>query len=388
MIIEFHCRNFRSFGGEAHFSLLATSDKALPHNCIPVFEGRKLLKSAAVYGANGSGKSNFLKAILELRNLVLSSVLLQPGDPIPFHPHELRKEEDTYFRIMFLTEGDRYLYQVEYNAKEVSSECLYHYPSGRVSKIFARVGNEVSFGAKFASLKGILGQLKGNRLLLSLAANFANVKETTDAFLFFHDGIVVLDEKKSWVPDSIKRIEKDPGMKERVLRFLQRYGNQDLQDIVFEGGEGLKLVYPGFSLSYQEESEGTKRLLALLPPYFDVLSRGATLLVDEWEESLHPLLIQGLLKTFHEESQGSQLIFATHDTGLLDLSYFRRDQIWFTELQEGHSTDLFSLAEVKAVRKDENAEKNYLLGKYGGVPSIDEGKKRSLLHQGGDEDGD
>ena len=122
-----------------------------------------------------------------------------------------------------------------------------------------------------------------------------------------------------------------------------------------------------------EESSGVKKLFALLCPLIDIIVNGKVLICDELESGLHEALVYGLLKMFMTTDSGNkfpQLFFTTHDTGLLNLDMFRRDQIWFTELKEDRSTDLYSLSEIQNVRKDENIGKGYINGKYGAIPML------------------
>jgi hypothetical protein len=124
-----------------------------------------------------------------------------------------------------------------------------------------------------------------------------------------------------------------------------------------------------------QESEGTKKIINLLGPIYDALSNGYILVVDELDSRLHPLLTIMIVRFFHEHNfNNAQLIFASHDTNLLKKEFFRRDQIWFTEKNECGETDLYSLIEYKDthVRKDASFDKNYLNGRYGAIPFLDD----------------
>ena len=136
-------------------------------------------------------------------------------------------------------------------------------------------------------------------------------------------------------------------------------------------GEKLQIE---FDLS--EESDGTKKLLRILAPWVDSLQNGKIMIADELDLRLHPLLTEMIVKMFHSNKHNkkdSQLIFTTHNTYLMRADFFRKDQIWFTEKTERQNTELYSLYDVKGVRKNENIEKGYLLGRYGGTPLIDAG---------------
>lgn len=411
MILEYHCENFRSIGNEVSFSMLASADESLIQNCrTDTLTGRSILRNAVIYGGNGSGKSNFIFSLNYLRGLILHSINFQPGDRLPYFPHKLLENQNSKFRIHFTKGNHRFLYYVELNAEKIEKEYLYHYPNNRVAKIFEREEEEVPFAKTFSSqLSSVRDtKLKENRLFLSCAANNSNIEEIDEAFKFFNNDIVVLTNQDDWLLYSTKSMESSPEMTDSVLDFMHRVGEKDLVGISAKVEErkmegqafppifdsrfidllktkaasipNIKLNYGLFTLDFSQSSDGIKKLFSLLPPFIDMIRNDRIFLVDEFETHLHPLLVSELLKMFSDAKESkAQMIFTTHDTNLLSLERFRRDQIWFTDICEKHMTDLFSLAEVKAVRKDENVGKNYLLGKYNGIPMIDSDKKVRLL---------
>ena len=200
---------------------------------------------------------------------------------------------------------------------------------------------------------------------------------------------------------SLYQMNQNPGMKAAVIAFLTELGTgiKDIQVSIdqkkLESAElppflsdefkaillqnnvdaiTAKVKYENFETDLiQEESTGIKKLFAMLCPLIDIIVNGKVLICDELESSLHESLVYGLVKLFinTETEKFAQLIFTTHETGLLNLDLFRRDQIWFTELQNNErSTDLYSLAEIKNVRKEENFGKGYIAGKYGAIPML------------------
>ena len=131
------------------------------------------------------------------------------------------------------------------------------------------------------------------------------------------------------------------------------------------------LDYGKFKVSLEEESSGIQKLFDILCPIIDIVREGKVLLYDELETSLHESIAKEIINLFLNSNSGAQLIFTTHDTNLLDLDLFRRDQIWFTELKKNdRSTDLYSLSDVRNVRKDENVSRGYVLGRYGAIPIL------------------
>lgn len=129
----------------------------------------------------------------------------------------------------------------------------------------------------------------------------------------------------------------------------------------------------GFWLPLGQESVGTQRFFSRIGMWLAALESGAVLVVDEIESSMHPLLTRHLIEIMQDaaiNTNHTQLIFTTHDTGLLDLTLLRRDQIWFAEKDEKTmQTDIYALTEFSP-RKGENISKGYLQGRYGAIPFI------------------
>ena len=407
MLLEFLCSNHKSIRRPVFFSTLASKDKS-NIELLTNFNGNNVLRSAVLYGANGSGKSNFIDAISFVRNLVLNSINHQPGEGIRQLPHKLETTStDSEYRIQFVTNGIRYAFGFVLKDFLVKEEYLYFFPNGKQTKIYERNAEKFSSGAKFRNkFTTCKDVLKPNRLLLSCAANFSNVDEVRQAFEFFRDELIIYNSESSdeiWMNYSLRQISENENMKQNILRLMQSLG-LDICDIKtkVESSQSLidktvlpdflsdefkekllkenikaisvKVVYKAFETDlFSEESTGVKKLFSILCPFIDIMTNGKTIICDELENSLHESLLQGFLRLFIENSPNkqAQLIFSTHDTSLLDLEFFRRDQIWFTELRgEDRSTDLFSLAEIKNVRKDKKFGKGYIEGRYGAIPML------------------
>lgn len=403
MLLEFSCSNHRSIRDEVLFSLIAGTDKTHNEN-IDQIAGLKILKAAVIYGANGSGKSNFIDAISFVKNLVIDSVSNKPGDGILQVPHKLEGyEKKSVYKIQFMVNNVRYAYGFSLINTLVSDEYLFYFPNNRKTKIFERIDNNFTAGSnfrnKFNTCKDVL---KPNRLMLSCAANFSSVDEALYAYNFFKNGLVIYSSvnQDNWMNYSLHQINKNEQTKNIVLNFLDslRTGIKDIKveikkeevDISslppFLSDEfkkylseridkiSAKVIYEDFDTNLlTEESTGIKKLFGLLCPFIDILTNGKVLICDELESNLHESLLFGLVKQFINThgSNPAQLIFTTHETGLLNFDLFRRDQIWFTEIKsKGRSTDLYSLTEIRNVRKDENFGKGYIAGKYGAIPML------------------
>ena len=404
MLLEFSCSNHRSIRDEVLFSAIAGTDRTHAEN-IERVAGVEVLKAAVIYGANGSGKSNFIDAISFVKNLVSNSINHQPGQGILQTPHKLDGyERKSNYEIQFIVDGVRYAFGFSLKNMLVVEEYLYYFPNGRQTKIFERVGEEYSAGRNFRNrFNSCKDVLKPNRLMLSCAANFSSVDEVIAAYHFFNDELVIYSSanQENWMNYSLHQINANEQMKAIVLKLLDALdtGIKDIHvDIKKEDLDvshlppflsdefkkvllqekidaiSAKVLYEGFETDLiSEESTGIKKLFGILCPFIDIMVNGKVLVCDELETNLHESLLFGLVKQFvnMRGSKPAQLIFTTHETGLLNLDLFRRDQIWFTEIKlADRSTDLFSLTEIKNVRKDENFGKGYIAGKYGAIPML------------------
>lgn len=406
MLLEFRCKNHKSIKDEVLFSLLASKD-TFNSEYLYDYKDLKILKSSVVYGANGSGKSNFIDAIYFMKLLVSNSINLQPGMGMPYTPHKLNGiGSESFYSVQFVKNGVRFVYGLSIEQMLVKEEYLYYFPNGRQAKIFDRTGMTYEEGSKFKGrFNSCKDVLKPNRLMISCAANFTNITEIEDAFRFFSEDLVIYTNanQENWMQYSLYQFNSNPEIKNLALSFMRDIG-VDIQDIKINIEESAfpqselpeflsdeyknklrmtplkkitaSVVYPGFETDlFTEESTGIQKLFAFLCPFLDIISKGKILICDELETSLHESLLYTLLKTFLslEGKEQPQIIFTTHDTSLLSLDLFRRDQIWFTELNSlNRSTELYSLAEIKSVRKDENYGKGYISGRYGAIPMLNE----------------
>lgn len=403
MLLEFRCSNFKSIKEEIRFSMIAGKDDT-SEELLKVYNNFRVLRSAVIYGANGSGKSNFINALLFMCNLVQTSISYQPGQKIPQAAHKLsEKENPSTFDIQFIRNNVRYAYGFSIEGGVITEEYLYYFPNGRQVKIFERDRMNIQPGNRYKSSfdVSIKDVLKENRLFLSCAANYSNVRELEEAFLFFTTDIVVYNPAmNNWTEYSIRLMQDNPSIKEEFLQMLNALdtGIQDVklkvEKVKFadlkrelqlpdnlmglipeqEGNRiEAKVVYDQFEIDLlSEESSGIKRLFEIICPMIDILNTGKVLICDELEASLHEAVIYKIVQLFQNYKKDifAQLIFSTHDTSLLNRELFRRDQVWFTQLNKDRATDLYSLVEIKDVRKSENLAKGYVSGKYGAIPML------------------
>ncbi|ACJ34374.1 AAA family ATPase [Anoxybacillus flavithermus] len=405
MLIQFSCGNFKSIREKVTLSMLATKDGEHKECTMKIDEKIQLLPLVAIYGANGSGKSNVLQAIGFVKFLVNEADSFHEGDDIPILPHKLEEHRPSVFELQFIVNGVRYAYGFSITREKILEEYLYFFPNGRQARVFERLEEQYIFGNKFQKELDEIKRSKTrqNRLFLATAGVWSNAEEVKHAFLFLRNELVVnqFASNESWLHYTIDQISTNETNKNILLNMLNYFHipveniitkvekkqlsysdlpphmPEELKMLLLKGSHvnyEVKLVYPNMTIHLSEESRGVQRLFEIMGPILDILSNGKCLVFDELETSLHPLLVLQIIKLFQTPKlnpKHAQLIFSTHDTNLLDLTILRRDQIWITEKNSASaSTDLYSISDVKHVRKDENIEKGYMKGKYGGIPLI------------------
>ena len=409
MLLEFSCANHKSIKNQVIFSAIAGKDSVDEH--LMYHNGHtRILKTGVIYGANGSGKSNLIDAINFTRWLVLNSVSNQPGQGVPHYPHKLSASDDeSTYSLQFIRNGIRYAFGFAIRQSLIVDEYLYYFPKTRQTKIYERAEEGFQAGDKFkGKFDTVKDVLKPNRLFLSCAANFSAVPEIEEVFAFFRDDLVIYRGFgfDNWMNYSLHVMKESPEVKNLALEFLDNLGTgiKDIQiKIDKKSMESVefpaflsdnfkaqlmkrteqitaKVIYKDFAIDLlTEESTGIRKLFEFICPLIDIMSKGKVLICDELENNIHEAAVYAIVDWFkHAETPAfAQMFFTAHDTSLLNLELFRRDQIWFTEMErESRSTQLYSLAEIKNVRKDENIGKGYISGKYGAIPMLNQ----TLIH--------
>lgn len=400
MLIQFSVENYLSIKEKKVLSMLASTDKEHSEHTILTGKKEACLKSAVIYGANASGKSNVLNAFWFMVNCVLVSHERQLHKPIgrtPFKFDSLTPGQPSCFEVIFTTDGIKYVYGFSVTDKEVTEEYLYYYPNGRPALIFERKNTtEYCFHTDVEEQTLLRDRTSPNKLYLAVAANWSYAK-VIPVFEWFASCRIITknsavdayglnseqfqdDEYRKMIASMLK--VADFGIKSLQIREsasvwqldkdAETYANIDAVHVV-EDTNGRKIPY---ILNMTEESDGTNSYFKMTGIIRRTLDEGGLLVADGMDAHLHPLLMKYIVMLFNSEEynpRGAQLIFTSHNTNLLDLEVFRRDQIWFTEKDEKTSaTDLFSLYDF-SVRKDAKVEKGYLLGRYGAIPLIQGG---------------
>lgn len=425
MLIEFKTGNFLSFNEPVTFSMLATGIGE--HESTNTYEVDKmrLLKSAVIYGANASGKSNLIKALKFLLWFILtSSKDMQATEKIKVSNFKLSSATDnkpSLFEIVFLKEGIKHRYGFEVDKNRVHKEWLYFSPKRQETKLFIRENDSVILGSYFGEGKDLMSKTRPNALFLSVVAQFnGNISVSVLKWLKEKLRIISgLDDTK-YANFTIQKAKKDEYYKSEILKFLKiadlgiknvevTETKFDLENVPKEVPEEIKSLLRSkgnlFNIAIKtghqkyndkneplsiekfdldnEESEGTKKFFSISGPLIDSLKNGYCLVIDELDSRMHPLLTQSIIKIFNSElnTSNAQLIFVSHDTSLLNKDMFRRDQIWFIEKNRFGASDMYSLVDYVTdkgkVRNDASYGKDYILGKYGAIPYI--GDFRSLL---------
>jgi len=406
MLIDFKVKNYRSIKDEQDLNMLSTKQKEHidTHTFTSNAYSMSLLKTAAIYGANAAGKSNFIKALKAMQEIVVhSATQYQRGVILPVKPFifdALSKDEPTEFEVHFIANNIRYQYGFSVTQERVVEEWLIAYPKGRPQNWFARVLNtetiapsyDWQFGEKFTGQKQLWQEsTRDNALFLSTAVHLNS--ELLNPVYDWFDKILRITGVGGWNPETTISMCQDNTYKKDILQFLQ-IADMDIEDIEIEDKSAeyskkqqsgllsafvnpisVKMFHKDNSgnkipLDLKEESDGTQKLFAFIGPWLDSLENGHVLLIDELHDNFHPLMVKFLVGLFHSKitnKSNAQLIFTTHETSILSQDVFRRDQIWFCEKKD-KATELYSLVEFKPKKGVTDLEKAYLSGRYGALP--------------------
>lgn len=424
MIIQFSTGNFRTFKDRVTLNLVASNyDKETRETENVIFNDKyklRNLKSAVIYGANASGKSKFIEALMFMRRFAInSSKDSQTGDEIDIEPFKLNTESiksPSEFEVVFLYDKIQYRYGFEVDKQKVVAEWLYQKPKTKEIELFYRDEQDFDIhprNFKKGSIAVKEGLVRDNALLLSLAAQL-NDEIAINVINWFKSLRTISGLREEGYQGYTMSRTKEPKTKLRILELLKAadLGIQDIKlelldidklpkdlpkeirdRIIKESKEENSEIVSDVLTTHKQfdsnkkhiddiyfsmdvdESSGTRKFFALTGPIIDVLENGYILVIDELDSKLHPNLVCKLVSLFNSKElnpKNAQLIFNTHDTNLLGSGLFRRDQIWFTEKDKFGSANLYSLSDFKtdSVRKNEAFEENYIRGKYGSVPYL------------------
>lgn len=409
MLIQFSARNFKSFKDPFTLDLFTNKETAVSNIIKSNF--KNTYASAVFYGANGSGKSNILKAYNMMRNLVLNKdKVMLSTDRLKINTFKLstESEDDTSaFDICFIYNNKKFKYGFEYDENIVYSEYLFVYETVQPTLIFEYDLDEDEGKIKCTKYKS-LSQKKHlkNTLFLwdvdredieeahevlnwfkeTIYIEFSNARNVNPSYwnnltkpdvknifqIFIHDadfGIkdIYQDSRPVMdVYDKIPNLPKNSIAEEITVKTTHAKLDEDNN---FIGDEKFNL--------FDDESLGTQKYFYAIGPIINALKNGSTLFLDELDASLHPILTRRLVELFNNKEingKGAQLIFTSQDTNLLDQTLFDKEQIWFVEKDEYGASHLTGLSEYRDIRKQEKIEEKYIKGKYGAIPYLGEFK--------------
>ncbi len=419
MLLQFTVSNFLSIKEPVTLNMLAVNPiKEFEAENVFAFDRFRLLRSAVIYGANASGKSNVLNAMSFFKWFTVNSAKeTQVDEDIEITPFKLSTEMENVpssLEASFLLDNVKYRYGFEVHKNTVKTEWLLYSTKLKEYPLFVRDGQLIEVYKEFKEGKGIEDRTRKNALFLSVVAQF-NGERSKSIIRWFNSFNVISGLADRHFEGFTASLLEDNRYKKIILKLMSGadLGFKDikvldveitaenlppgipdeLKRIVFKETKGKRiydietyhekfdskgklngLVKFDFN---EEESEGTKKYFRLAGPLLDTLEKGGIIVVDELDARLHPTLTKSIVELFNLPSinrKNAQLIFATHDTNLLGSCMFRRDQIWFIEKRRDASTDLYSLAEYKVekgkVRKDASFEKDYIKGRYGAIPYV------------------
>lgn len=375
-----------------------------------------LLRSAAIYGPNAAGKSNFVSALAFVQRMVTESGHAKPDDLVPVEPFRLDANAaagDSRFEVDFIEQGVRYQFGFSANEKRITSEWLITYPKARPQLLYEREfdktasKDQYTFGTQFEGgrLRKDWEQQTGpNTLYLSRVVSRSseefqqlrkpydwfrkrlrvigpgqhgigrgftvkecegNGKQAILAFLNAAD-VPIADIRVERAPFDTSKLPEDmpSAIKEELLRQL---AGKQMAEVKFfhRSADGKELI----PFREEDESDGTRSLFAFAGPWNDVLENDYVLVVDELDTSLHPMIVRRLIELLSLTDNRAQLIFTTHDTTVMSSELLRRDQFWFVERDVRGVTRIFSLHDIKG-REGENIEGRYFQGRYSAIPVL------------------
>lgn len=427
MLIEFQFKNYRSFRDEAVLSMEATGVGNFK-NCLIEYNNRKLLPAVAIYGKNGGGKSNVIRAywlaVQFIRNAQRSQHEKAPIPVVPFMLNDYSQEEPTEFEFVYVIDGIKYNYGFAATKEKIVREFLYHAPKGQRAMVFSREEQKFSFTEDKLRRNLISETIAPNQLFFSIACTM-NDTACVKAMKWFREAIY-FSRDYSDIPQQLLEYSNDNGMLKAIASYAQA-ADLGIEDMQFEFNskeideeldwpdnvpEGIRAALTQFmralsessnqaeaklklgevtatslhtgidkagkhqqyKLELEDESDGTRKLMALAPAIESALRSGGVLLVDEIEKEMHPMLVNYIIARFQSKrtnTNGAQLIFTTHNTELMNMELLRKDQLYFADKnQVDGSSELYSISDFNT-RTTENIRKGYLAGKYGATPDIE-----------------
>ncbi len=427
MLVEFTFGNYRSFRDEATLSLEAAGLGSF-RNCIIEVNNAKLLPGIAIYGKNGGGKSNVIRAFWLAVQFIRNAQRTQHENAeipvVPFALNDYSYAQPSHFGFIYVLDGVQYWYGFSATREKIENEYLYHAPKGKKALVFKREGQSFSFTEEKAKRTLISKTVADNQLFFSVACTM-NDTACTGAMRWFRE-CIFFSRDYTDIPMQLLEYSGDKTMLKAITEYAKA-ADVGIEDMRFEMNsreilddnsipenlpEGLRAAVTqfmhalaetsnnaeirlkmgqitakashmgrdqtgnirSFELDLSDESDGTRKLMALSPAIESALRSGGVLMVDEIERELHPALVSFIISKFQSKKTnplGAQIVFTTHNTELMNLEVLRKDQIYFVDKKEKDGTsELYSLSEF-STRTTDNIHKGYLIGRFGAVPNVE-----------------
>lgn len=401
-IIEFSVENFKIFNKKVTFSMIARKSGHTFNS-----NGENLLKTSLIYGPNASGKSTLLQALALLKDCVIYSANNAKGSSLPYTPFALSSKSDKplFCEIVFSMNKQIFKYNFSIIEKSIHTENLFKIlASGEEKAYLVRKKQNIKLFADLEISKDV-AEIKTRKevLFLSAASQWNNKLAMEIVEGFKNINVISGPDSEKYRRYTMDLFQKDPNKKKKILDYLKKAdfciedGNvkkieipevirkqmlkmgakdtpNEVDTIFFTHNKfdtkGKKVGTAKFNIG--DESAGTQNFFNILGPIIDTLDRGKALLIDEFDNSLHPYLTKLIIDLFEKDnSKNAQLIVTTHDTSLLSHKELNKEQFWFTEKDQMGVGNLFSLAEFKTQRNDTEFSRKYLEGRFGALPFID-----------------
>jgi len=433
MLLRLIAENLTSFKEAIEFNTFPSSKSHSHENHKITCGHATALRMSAIYGANGAGKSNLLHALNLLQTIVKAESIRKIDffDELAFKLDSQCADKTSGLAIEYYYNGSVFYFHVEFTPKEIIMEELFLSRKTKDVELYTRKGTDISINPDYIG-KGITAQfqdalkrlIRPDMLLLSFLGKYYSDESpmVVDAYLWFINNLrlVLPDSIHGFVPHMIDTdsdfsmlvnttlpelktgIDKLKVKKEKIVEedvnngklmqlikqakehpgepqtTLNRY-TEDVINVIFENGniylKTLVAVHKNLDdteveMSLHDESDGTRRLIEYMPLLYAIIQNDMVYVVDEIERSIHPILIKDIVRKLSEsETAKGQLIFTTHESGLLDQNIFRPDEIWFAQKDAEQATQLYPLSDYK-IHKTANIENGYLNGRYGGIPFL------------------
>lgn len=392
MLCQFIFKNFKSYKGETIFDFQAAALPEFKDALITAMDAPDLVPVSVVYGPNGGGKSNLLQALScviftivkpvhELGKNRQSVILQQKVDAVPFLFDEVSADEPTEFKLFFLIRNNMYCYYIALNNDEVISESLTRksVTGKKTAELFDREKDMITLGYSINKK--------------SINTN-VNPKMPYLSFLGINYDIPEINEVVTWFESCIIRSYANPMVEHQIMlekhteyknQFIRALNDMDIDIMDYRFDEDSKQLYMKrklgkneYELTFTEESDGTRKLIAALPVILLALREGRLVIIDELDAKLHPKLLRYVILLFKNKEinrHGAQLLFTSHDMTTMKNTVFRRDEIWFAAANEAHESDVYSLHEMRSedgsrIKNTATYDKQYLEGRYGADPYL------------------